>query len=62
MNEKEEKGEGKLQLIATKSFPPYPDMYKVVDFLNKTLRHKKVMFGLTKDQNTGNMIISIYEI
>lgn len=62
MSEKEEKGEGKLQLIATRSFPPYSEMYKVVDFLNKALRHKKVMFGLTKDQQSGYMVISIYEI
>ncbi|SHI72324.1 YpmA family protein [Desulfofundulus thermosubterraneus] len=54
--------EGKLELIATKSFAPYPEMYKVIDFLNKNLKHKKIMFGLTKDPEKGKMIISIYEI
>ncbi|RKO67207.1 YpmA family protein [Desulfofundulus salinus] len=54
--------EGKLELIATKSFTPYPEMYRVIDFLNKNLKHKKVMFGLTKDPEKGKMIISIYEI
>ncbi|MGB9802608.1 YpmA family protein [Desulfofundulus sp.] len=54
--------EGKLELIAAKSFTPYPELYKVIDFLNKTLKHKKLMFGLTKDPENGNMIISIYEI
>ena len=36
-------------------------MYKVVDFLNKTLKDKKVIFGLTKNIKQGTMTISIYE-
>jgi len=35
-------------------------MYKVVDYLNRTLKEKQVIFGLTKDKD-GNMVISIYE-
>lgn len=54
--------EGKLELIATKNFTAYAEMYKIVDFLNKSLKHKKVMFGLTKDSKKGTMTISIYEI
>jgi hypothetical protein len=54
--------EGKLELIATKKFMPYDEMYKVVDFLNKSLKDKRIMFGLSKDPNTGGMIISVYEI
>jgi len=57
----EEKG-GKLELIAAKSFKPYDEMYKVVDFLNKNLKDKKLMFGLSKDMQKGTMIISIYEV
>jgi hypothetical protein len=53
---------GKLELIATKSFKTYDEMYKVVDFLNKVLKDKKVIFGLTKDKNGDTMTISIYEI
>lgn len=56
----ENKGAGKLELIATKTFSPYPEMYKVVDFLNKTLKEKQVIFGLTKDEK-GHMTLSIYE-
>lgn len=56
----ESKSTGKLELIATKTFAPYPEMYKVVDYLNKTLKEKQVIFGLTKDDN-GKMTISIYE-
>jgi hypothetical protein len=52
---------GKLELISTKTFKSYDDMYKVVDFLNKTLKDKKVIFGLTKNINQGTMTISIYE-
>ena len=39
----------KLALMAVKSFALYEEMYKVVDFLNKTLKEKRIMFGLTKD-------------
>ncbi|MBF7083323.1 YpmA family protein [Desulfallas sp. Bu1-1] len=53
--------QGKLELIAHKSFPAYEDMYKVVDFLNKNLKDKKIMFGLTKNDKENTMTISIYE-
>jgi len=52
---------GKLELIAVKSFKPYDEMYKVIDFLNKNLKEKKVVFGLTKDTEKGTMTIFIYE-
>jgi hypothetical protein len=53
---------GKLEVIARKTFQGSPELIKVVDFLNKTLKSEKVMFGLTKDLNTGEMTISIYHI
>ncbi|OPX92385.1 MAG: hypothetical protein A4E53_00533 [Pelotomaculum sp. PtaB.Bin104] len=52
---------GKLELIAVKSFKAYDDMYKIIDFLNKTLKNKHVIFGLTKDVAKDTMKISIYE-
>jgi len=51
----------KLDFIAHKSFEEHGEMYKIVDFLNKSLKDKKLMFGLTKDK-AGKMKISIYEI
>ncbi len=57
----QENNKEKLELIATKTFKQYDEMYKVVDFLNKTLKHKKLMFGLTKNDN-GSMNVTIYEI
>ncbi len=62
MAEKEHLEKAKLDLIATKSFKSYDEMYKVVDFLNKTLKDKKVIFGLTKNKSNDTMSISIYEI
>lgn len=61
MENKENTNPGKLELIAVRSFKSYDEMYKVVDFLNKTLKEKKVIFGLTKDTQKGTMTISIYE-
>lgn len=56
-----EKSRDKLELISSKTFKPYEEMYKVVDYLNKNLKHKKVMFGLTKNSEDGSMTITIYE-
>lgn len=59
--ENQELEQGKLELIAFKSFTAYEDMYKIVDFLNKNLKEKKVMFGLTKNSEDNTLTISIYE-
>ncbi len=53
---------GKLELIARQNFPANNDLVKVVDFLNKNLKNRKVMFGVSKDREKGQMTISIYEI
>jgi len=36
-------------------------MYKVIDFLNKNLKDRKIMFGLTKNSDKNNLTITIYE-
>ena len=53
---------GKLELIAFKSFPSNPELIYIIDFLNKSLKEKKLMFGLTKNKEKNEMIINIYEI
>ncbi|MEA4902802.1 YpmA family protein [Desulfitobacterium sp.] len=56
----QEKGKGKLELMATQRVHAHPEMYKVVDFLNKNLKEHHLMFGLTKKEES--MVISIYEV
>jgi len=51
-----------LQLIARKTFRANDELVKVVDFLNKHLKDRKVLFGLTKDRDGQEMTINIYEI
>lgn len=52
----------KLIPIAQRSFASCEEMYRIVDFLNKTLKEKyNIMFGLTKNNEDGSMIITIYE-
>jgi len=51
----------KLELIAVKTLKSCDELYKVVDFLNKMLKDKRVIFGLTKNSQKGTMTISIYE-
>lgn|GEM_PF-741070 len=55
-------GAGKLELLAKKTFGGSPELIKAVDFLNKTLKANNLMFGLTKDRETGEMTLSIYEV
>lgn len=49
-----------LKLLGSRHFSGDGDLYKVVDFLNKTLKHRNLIFGLTKDRN-GLFKISIYK-
>ncbi|MGI6587714.1 MAG: YpmA family protein [Peptococcia bacterium] len=53
--------ENKLELLATKSFSDYAEMYKVIDFLNKYLKDKGMMLGLVKNKDTNKLNINIYE-
>lgn len=50
---------GKLELKSTLEIKSELEMYKVVDFLNKNLKHKNLIFGLSK--NGERMTLSIYE-
>lgn len=54
-----EKSENKLHLIALKEFEEYENMYKIIDFLNKNLKSRGFIFGLTR--KNGKDIISIYD-
>ncbi|MDH7479013.1 MAG: YpmA family protein [Syntrophomonadaceae bacterium] len=54
--------QAKLIPIATRTLKTNDELYKVVDFLNKALKHKKLMFGLTKNNMEDTMTISVYEI
>jgi len=57
-----EQDQGKLELIATKSFAVSDNLVYIVDFLNKSLKEKRVMFGITKNKEENSMTINIYEI
>jgi len=58
----EQRDPGKLELIAHRTFKSSPELVYIIDFLNKSLKSKKVMFGLSKDKNNpDNMVIKIYE-
>lgn len=59
--EEEPKESGKLELIALKNFPANDGLVYVIDFLNKSLKNKNIMFGLSKDKETEQMMIKIYE-
>jgi len=52
---------GKLEVIAFKSFTANDELVYVVDFLNKSLKEKRIMFGLTKSKESNEMTINIYE-
>ncbi|MGI6113998.1 MAG: YpmA family protein [Mahellales bacterium] len=52
--------EDSLKILSTITVAYSSDMYKVVDFLNKTLKSKNLVFGLAMDGN--NMSITVYEV
>lgn len=55
------KMQGKMELVATKNFSSWDELYKVVDFLNKSLKQYNLMFGL-KNSAPDIMTITIYEV
>lgn len=51
--------ESGLELIATQAVPYNEDLYVLIDFLNRTLKHKQLIFGVS--QKEDKMVVSIYE-
>lgn len=51
---------GKIELIGIQRVKVNPELYKVVDFLNKNLKEHNLMFGLSKKENI--MTLAIYEV
>lgn len=53
--------ESKIEVLSTVKIQQSPDLYKVVDALNRTLKEKDLMFGLSLDQeNQNKAIFTIY--
>ena len=53
--------QGKLDLIASKSFAVSDELVYIIDFLNKSLKAKNLMFGVTKSKEENTMTVNIYE-
>lgn len=49
----------RLELISSMEFEENVPIYKIVDFLNKSLKDKNIIIGLSKNHN--KIIISIYQ-
>jgi hypothetical protein len=53
--------ESKIDTLATVKILKSPDLYKVMDALNRTLKEEDLMFGLAKDKNDDNkLVFTIY--
>lgn len=51
----------KIEVLSTVRVTHTPDLYKIVDSLNRTLKERDLMFGLALDQNDKEMaIFTIY--
>lgn len=58
----QDRPEDKFELIAQKSFPANEDLVRVVDFLNRNLKDRKIIFGLSLQKDKNEMTMSIYEV
>ncbi len=47
-------------IIATKDVDASADLYLLIDFLNRNLKDKDVIFGLSKSQEVGKFTVTIY--
>ncbi|MEK5106303.1 YpmA family protein [Cytobacillus sp. FSL K6-0129] len=53
--------ESKIEILSTVTIQNSPDLYKVVDSLNRTLKEKDLMFGLALDKNDDSKaVFTIY--
>ncbi|ANB58497.1 hypothetical protein GFC29_1446 [Anoxybacillus sp. B7M1] len=53
--------ESKIEVLATVKIQHSPDLYKVVDCLNRTLKRQNLMFGLALDEKDQNKaVFTIY--
>ena len=53
--------ESKIDVLTTVKIEYSPDLYKIVDALNRTLKDKDLMFGLALDpDNQEKAVFTIY--
>lgn len=52
----------KLTMIASITIQESEDFYKIVDFLNRTLKERGLLFGLKKVKNEPKMTLYVYEV
>jgi Protein of unknown function (DUF4264) len=53
--------ESKIEVISTVKVQNSPDLYKIVDCLNRSLKREDVMFGLALDKKDQDIaIFTIY--
>jgi hypothetical protein len=53
--------ESKIEVLSTVKIQNSPDLYKIVDSLNRTLKERDLMFGLALDQeDQDKAIFTIY--
>ncbi|WLD91794.1 YpmA family protein [Alkalihalobacillus sp. AL-G] len=49
--------ESKIEVLSTVKVERSKDLYKIVDALNRTLKHEDLMFGLALDQEDDEMMV-----
>ncbi|WP_453995485.1 YpmA family protein [Bacillus nitroreducens] len=53
--------ESKIEVLSTVKIQNTPDLYKIVDLLNRTLKQEDLMFGLALDRDDQNKaVFTIY--
>lgn len=61
INVEKKQTEQKMDVISTVKIEKTPDVYKIVDALNRTLKEDDLMFGLALDQkDRSKMVFTIY--
>ena len=50
-----------MRLLAVQDVGYATDLYKLVDFLNKNLKDKNIIFGLSK-KDDETMVVAIYDL
>ncbi|MGE5575693.1 MAG: DUF4264 family protein [Syntrophothermus sp.] len=54
--------EPRIEVLGTESFAVSGDAHLLVTFLNKILKDKNLIFGMTRSGEDGRITLTIYEV
>ncbi|MDI3327304.1 MAG: YpmA family protein [Alicyclobacillaceae bacterium] len=52
--------QNQLEVLGVFRTEGFEDLYKLVDFLNRTLKDRGLVFGLARGEHSGEYVLTVY--